>query len=71
MSDLSILTDSEYDLLYKIADLIREKASKGLGPSLNPEFDRIYPKGFRNGFAAALAEFPEAARALIAKHQGK
>jgi hypothetical protein len=62
------LNETELDQIGKVADIILAEASKGLGPSLNPEFDRIYPKGYRNGFTSAMMEAPDVARELIKKH---
>lgn len=67
--DQPLLTDEEYEALKEVAANILATASKGLS-SPGPDFERIYGKGYANGYAAALAEFPALAREIIAKATG-
>lgn len=64
--DTPLLTDDEYAEVGRVASVILLKASKGLA-SPGPDFERIYGKGYVNGFTAALAEYPALAREVIAR----
>ena len=64
--DHQLLTDAEYEQLKAVAAQLFKDSSKGLSTG-GAEFDRIYPKGYVNGYVAALANYPELAREVIAK----
>lgn len=64
--DNPLLTDTEYDQLKQVGEMVLKNASKGLAGA-GADFERIYSKGYANGYVAALANFPELARELIAK----